>query len=46
MYSFTYNGYLLQDDNNTSIYDVQGLDGLDIRTSEDVLTGDDGGNIS
>jgi len=45
MYQFNFNNFTLQVDANHVIDMVDGLDGLDVRTSSDPLTGQDGGNI-
>lgn len=45
MYSFNYNNFALQNTDTINIEEVDGFDGLEIRTSEDFLTGEDGGNI-
>lgn len=45
MYSFEYNGYTLENNDNVSIDIVEGLSRVPLRISEDTLTGGDGGNI-
>jgi hypothetical protein len=45
MYTLTYNGFTLTNDGNHTIDTLDGIARVDVRKSEDVLTGGDGGNI-
>ena len=45
MYIISYNGYTIQNDNQTVITKLDGLTRIPVRIAEDALTGADGGNI-
>lgn len=45
MYILSYNGFTLQNDTNHTIDQLDGIARVDVRRSEDFLTGGDGGNI-
>jgi len=45
MYSITYNNFTLTNDSNHTIEVLDGISGVDVRNSEDFITGADGGNI-
>lgn len=45
MYIIQYNGFTLQNDSNHTIDSLTGISRVDIRRSEDFLTGGEGGNI-
>lgn len=45
MYTLTYNGYTIENNSQMVLSKLTGIDRIPVRTSSDVKTGDDGGNI-